>query len=699
MRSTPPIAIFWLWLALPLQHLLANPHAHVEGEVLVTFKPDVGSTGAKNALKQHSLELTKHYKWISWNRQRVSGVVKRTDRSTAELIAKLKADPRVASVEPNYIRRLYASVPNDPEFSKLWGLENTGQTVNSSSGTNGADTKFIPAWKLARPASGEVVVGVVDTGMDITHPDLAANLWINPGEIAGNGIDDDGNGYTDDIHGYDFADDTATITDTDLHGTHVAGTIAAAGKNGIGVIGVNYRARLLALKASSNGDSLPLSAVLEAFNYAIALKQRGVNIVALNASFGGPSFSASEQSAIEALRDAGIVLCAAAGNDTIDNDATPSYPANYPVSNIISVAALTQNNGLAGFSNYGASSVDLAAPGVNIHSTQPLSAGGLVSSVAVGTVSYSARNIDFSGTTTPQGLTRQIYACGIGNTGEFPSGVSGNIALIQRGSLNFSVKVTNAMNAGAVAAIIYDNTTNSLGAANPWTLGGGGSWIPALHITQADGEAILAQLITTGTVVCSPNPALAYQFLSGTSMATPHVAGAVAFAAMNFPAETVSQRKTRILSHVTPVGALAGKMTSGGRLNLLAIVDTDADGLPDWWESENLGGLAQPAGGDADGDGFTNLDEFLSATHPVNAGSHLAFSSHAVSTALPGNPFVLTFPSVQERIYRVEWSATLNGNSWSILGSPIPGTGSTMQVVDPGPLTPRRFYRLGVMPD
>lgn len=696
MRSTPPIAIFWLWLALPLQHILANPHDHVEGEVLVTFKPDVGTTGAKTALKQHSLELTKHYKWISWKRQRVSGVVHENHHSTAELIAKLKADPSVESVEPNYIRRFYASVPNDPEFSQLWGLENTGQTVNSTSGTNGADTRFIPAWKLARPASGEVVVGVVDTGMDITHPDLAANLWINPGEIAGNGIDDDGNGYTDDIHGYDFADDTATITDADIHGTHVAGTIAAAGKNGIGVIGVNYRARLLALKASSNGDSLPLSAVLEAYNYAVGLKQRGVNIVALNASFGGPSFSASEQSAIAALRDAGIVLCAAAGNDTIDNDVTPSYPANYPISNIISVAALTQNNGLAGFSNYGATSVDLAAPGVNIRSTEPLSAGGLVSSIAVGTVSYGTRNIEFTGTTTPQGLTRSIYACGIGNTGEFPSGVSGNIALIQRGTLNFSVKVTNAMNAGAVAAIIYDNTTNSLGAANVWTLGGSGTWIPALQITKADGEAILAQLVTTGTVICSPNPALAYQFLTGTSMATPHVAGAVAFAAMNFPAETVSQRISRILNHVTPVGSLAGKMTSGGSLNLLAIVDTDADGLPDWWETENLGGPAQAAGGDADGDGFTNLDEFLSATHPGNAGSHLAFSSHAVSTALPGNPFVLTFPSVQERIYQVEWSDTLNGNSWSILGSLIPGTGTTIQVVDPGPLTPRRFYRLSV---
>ena len=162
-------------------------------------------------------------------------------------------------------------------------------------GTNGTDTNFLPAWKLARTSSAEVIVGVVDTGVDITHPDLAANIWTNPGETPGNGIDDDGNGYVDDVNGYDFAGDNNNVNDTDAHGTHVAGTIAAAGKNGVGVIGLQYRAKILPMKISPDGLAISTATVIEAYEYAIALKQNGVNIAALNASFGGPSFSSADE--------------------------------------------------------------------------------------------------------------------------------------------------------------------------------------------------------------------------------------------------------------------------------------------------------------------------------------------------------------------------------------------------------------------
>ena len=689
-----------LWAAFSSQPVSSAPPDFVEGEVLVIFKPTTGKDAARAALGRHSLVLARNYETISRKRGRISGLVRAKNLGTARLLELLKADPTVEIVEPNYLRRISASIPNDPDFPKLWGLHNTGQTVNSTASTSGVDTKFLAAWKLTRPAQDEVVVGVIDTGMDITHPDLAPNVWLNPGETAGNGIDDDGNGFVDDVHGYDFASGTAAISDSGDHGTHVAGTIAAAGKNLTGVIGLQYRAKILPLTVSSDGDTITSSAVIDAMDYAVALKQQGANIVALNASFGGAPFSYNERLAIEALRDAGIILCAAAGNETANNDVIPSYPANYDTSNILSVAAITQNNSLATFSNYGATTVDLAAPGVNIYSTMPLAqVSSFVSSVTAGGVSYTAKELQYSGITPASGLTGTIHHCSLGYPADFPAAVSGNIALILRGTLNFSEKVANAKNAGAIAAIIYDNTADPL--TTGWTLGAPGSWIPSLQVTQATGQAILAQLPASGSVVNAKDPALAYQFLNGTSMACPHVAGAVAFAALNFPAESLSQRISRIKNNVTLVPALAGKMTTGGRLDLLKMVDTDNDGLPDWWENETLGNLAQSATADGDDDGFTNLDEFLAGTDPTNAASHLAFSSLATASDGEGNHFVLSFPSVEDRSYRIQWSETLEAGSWTDLGAPVPGTGEILQVRDANAVdnAAGRFYRMSLLPD
>ena len=240
-------------------------------------------------------------------------------------------------------------------------------------------------------------------GIDYTHPDLVSNLWHNPGGIPGDS-------YVGDYYGYDFADQVGDPIDSGYHGTHVSGTIAARGNNGVGVIGVGYQAKLMALKASADGQTFTDSAVIEAIQYATMVKNGGVNIAAINASFGGGGFSTTEQDAIQAAGDAGIVFCTAAGNNSANNDSTPTYPASYRLPNMIVVAASDQNDNLASFSNYGVGTVDLAAPGVNILSTIPT---WLSSNTAL----VSRRAIPISATACPTrarppALRRQfIIAC------------------------------------------------------------------------------------------------------------------------------------------------------------------------------------------------------------------------------------------------------------------------------------------------
>ncbi|MGA2221273.1 MAG: S8 family serine peptidase [Verrucomicrobiia bacterium] len=546
---------------------------YVEGEALVTFKEAADLPAARQALQKHTLSLAKHFKELSEHRHRQTGLVRWRGHTTAALIDELKQDASVETVEPNYLRWATASVPtNCALFAQQWGLQNTGQVVNGAAGTAGDDIRFVSAWSLAQPAAGAVVVAVIDTGVDYTHPDLVSNMWTNAGEIPGNGVDDDGNGYVDDYYGYDFADNLPDPMDSGLHGTHVSGTIAATGIPS-GVVGVNNQAKIMALKASSDGNTLSDDAVIEAIQYATMMKGRGVNIVAINASFGGGGQSVVESAAIQSAGDAGIIFCAAAGNDSVNNDTTPTYPASYRLPNMIVVAASDQNDALASFSNYGITTVDLAAPGVNILSTIPIAVGGTTAAVSQASVTYAANGLTYAGITT--GITATVYDCGTGTfPGNFPAGVNGNIALIERGTSTFSTKVSNAMAAGARAAIIYNNVTGNFQG----TLQYSNNWIPAVSISQADGQTLQSQLPTTVTVVNSRDPTQIYQYLDGTSMATPHVAGAVAFAAMNYPAETVAQRIQRILANVDAVAGLQTRVQTGGRLNLsrtVTAIDTN----------------------------------------------------------------------------------------------------------------------------
>jgi subtilisin family serine protease len=281
------------------------------------------------------------------------------DMDLAAAKATVSNDPRIEYIEPNY-RGQVINTPNDPEFTQLWGLDNTGQT----GGTADADIDAPEAWDIS--TNSNILVGVIDTGVDYTHPDLDDNIWTNPGEIAGNNIDDDGNGFVDDIHGYDFVNDDGDPMDDNYHGTHVAGTIAAEGNNDVGVVGVNWNAQIMGIKwIDGDGFGNTFDAI-QAVEYSTLM---GVKIT--NNSWRLFEYSQGLYDAIAAAGEAGNLFVAAAGNDARDTDLDPNYPSAYDLDNIISVAATDHNDQLADFSNYGTTTVDLGAPGVDVYSTFP----------------------------------------------------------------------------------------------------------------------------------------------------------------------------------------------------------------------------------------------------------------------------------------------------------------------------------------
>ncbi len=307
------------------------------------------------------------------------------DLSVREGIEVYEDNPEIEYAEPDFILEPSA-MPDDPSYGNMYGLNNTGQT----GGTPGADTDAPEAWDISTGKSS-TVVAVIDEGVDVNHPDLDDNLWVNTDEIPGNGVDDDKNGYVDDVNGYDFANNDASVYDPDIltgegdeHGTHVAGTIAAEGNNGGGVTGVNWDAQIMSLKFLGVNGGFTSDAV-EAINYAV---NNGSKIS--NNSWGGGGDSQALRDAIANADSKGHLFVAAAGNggsDGVgdDNDATPAYPASYDNSNIISVAATDDDDGLASFSNFGAKSVDLGAPGVGILSTLPGNTYGRYSGTSMAT--------------------------------------------------------------------------------------------------------------------------------------------------------------------------------------------------------------------------------------------------------------------------------------------------------------------------
>lgn len=326
---------------------------YASDQLIVKFK---STTEAKKLREKHSLKTNKKLNSIG---AEVVNIPK--GKNVQNLVKELKKDPSVEFVQPNY-KYYTSSLPNDPYFSNLWGLNNDG-----TSGLEDIDIDYPEAIDTFKAGSIQEnqVIAVIDTGIDINHPDLASNIWTNPNEIPNNGIDDDNNKYIDDVNGWDFYNRDNTIFDPldfDDHGTHVAGTIAAVTNNSLGVSGIAPNVKIMPLKVFGPYGGLTSDAIL-AIEYA---SKMGVKIA--NNSWGG---SENDLALKYAIDHTDMLFIAAAGNEWTNNDETPSYPANYDNPNVISVAALNRYGGLAWFSNYGENTVDIAAPGEFIQSTVP----------------------------------------------------------------------------------------------------------------------------------------------------------------------------------------------------------------------------------------------------------------------------------------------------------------------------------------
>jgi subtilisin family serine protease len=350
----------------------------VPGELLIGFQP--GLTGSDVAAFYAAYGLSELKNLDAGPGKSIRLVSTRTQQSAA-LIPTLEHDPRVRYADPDDVMTA-AQVPNDPAFSRDYGLLNTGQT----GGTPDADIDADEAWNITT-GSSNVVVADIDTGVDYTHPDLAANMWHNPGEIPGNHKDDDGNGLVDDYYGYDFANKDGDPMDGDGHGTHVAGIIGMVGNNATGSAGVNWNVKIMALQYIQSAATVSgnvkgdIAAAVSAIEYATMMRQLyessggalGANVRVINASWGYWDIVPPQalKDAIDASGEAGILFVAAAHNQARDNDVTPVYPASFDSPNIISVAATDHDDRYASFTDWGATSVDLAAPGDAVWSTWP----------------------------------------------------------------------------------------------------------------------------------------------------------------------------------------------------------------------------------------------------------------------------------------------------------------------------------------
>jgi subtilisin family serine protease len=369
----------------PVAKLLA--FEHVPNELVLELVPEPGANAVDRATSFVAAKLGAQavdsvHSFVMDKQLQIVRLKQGQDLENA--ITTLRADSNVAIAEPNFIYHATVdwpgpwddpSPPNDPGFAQTWGLHNTGQADSAGQlGHAGSDINVMPVWAQGFHGDKKIVVAVIDTGMDWSHQDLADNLYTNPNP--GN----DGTGLANDIHGWNFVANTNDSHDDNHHGTHVSGTIGAEGNNGVGVAGVNWEVTIMPVKFLDGTGSGTLENAVNAINYATKMK---VNI--MSNSWGGGGYSDALFQAIQASQAAGVLFVVAAGNDSRNDDTTPTYPASYAVDNIVAVAATDNQDKIASFSSYGPKTVHVAAPGVNVYSTFPNNTYSVLSGTSMAT--------------------------------------------------------------------------------------------------------------------------------------------------------------------------------------------------------------------------------------------------------------------------------------------------------------------------
>jgi subtilisin family serine protease len=335
-------------------------------EVLVKFKSGVSREEIESLTQRFNDRIEDRFENVDgWE-----AIDDLDNAGAAALVAQYSRLPEVEYIEPNYEISLEEEadgplmpiLPHDPQFGDQWALANSGQR----GGKQGADISATLAWAITT-GSDEVVVAVLDSGVDYTHEDLITNMWMRPADIGP--YQDSELGTVDDTHGFNAVDNASDPMDDNGHGTHCAGIIGAEGENNLGIAGVNWKVRIMPLKFMNAGGFGSTKDAIEAINYVIDRKKAGVNVRIISASWGSTQKSRALETAIRKAGENGILFIAAAGNASTDNDRRPHYPSSYDLPSVISVAALDRNDRLATFSNFGAKSVAVAAPGVDILST------------------------------------------------------------------------------------------------------------------------------------------------------------------------------------------------------------------------------------------------------------------------------------------------------------------------------------------